>query len=321
MISGPPQQIDTLIDTVRQRNCYATRVNIEVAPHNPAMDALQPQMRSELADLAPRPPAIPIISTTYADLDSRPVFDAEHWATNMRNPVRFQQAIAAAGGDHHTFIEISAHPLLTHSITDTLDSSHDTANYSSIGTLQRDADDTLTFHTNLNTAHTARPPQTPHPPEPHPVLPTTPWQHTHHWISTTSATHHTADTHPLLGIGVTDPTNGTRVWECELDPDLLWLGDHVIDDLCVLPGAAYAEVAMAAATDAFRAPEGDQAQPWMIRELSLHQVLHVTNGSVLVTTLTGDEQTCQVEMRTRSGSSGWIKHATATVARATPSGS
>ena len=70
-------------------------------------------MRSELADLTPRTPTIPIISTTYEDIDTRPVFDAEHWATNMRNPVRFQQAITAAGTDHHTFIEISAHPLLT----------------------------------------------------------------------------------------------------------------------------------------------------------------------------------------------------------------
>ncbi|HTX96098.1 MAG TPA: type I polyketide synthase [Mycobacterium sp.] len=315
VIAGPPDTIDALIDKVRQQNGFATRVNIEVAPHNPAMDALQPQMRSELADLTPRPPTIPIISTTYADLDSHPVFDAEHWATNMRNPVRFQQAVVAAGADHHTFIEISAHPLLTHSITDTLSSSYKAANYLSIGTLQRDAHDTLTFHTNLNTAHTTRPPQTPHPPEPHPVLPTTPWQHTHHWISTTSAAYHAADTHPLLGIGVTDPTNGTRVWESKLDPDLLWLGDHIIDVLCVLPGAAYAEVALAAATDAF-ASEHDQ--PWMICELNLHQMLHVSEGTVLVTTLTGDEQRCRVEIRTRSGSSGWTTHATATVARATP---
>lgn len=311
VISGPPAQIDELIDTVRQQDGFAARVNIEVAPHNPAMDALQPQMRSELADLTPQPPTIPIISTTYADLDACPVFDAEHWATNMRNPVRFQQAITRAGAAYHTFIEISAHPLLTHSISDTLNSSYDAGNYLSIGTLQRDADDTITFHTNLNTAHATRPPQTPHPPEPHPVLPTTPWQHSRHWVDTTSAAYRRADTHPLLGLGVTDPTSGTRIWESELAPDLLWLSDHVIDDLVVLPGAAYAEIALAAATDAFGVE-----QPWMIDELDLHQMLHVTEGTTLVTTLTGDEQRCHVEIRSRSGSSGWTTHATATVARA-----
>ncbi|WP_078755969.1 phthiocerol type I polyketide synthase PpsB [Mycobacterium tuberculosis] len=193
VIAGPTEQIDELIARVRAQNRFASRVNIEVAPHNPAMDALQPAMRSELADLTPRTPTIGIISTTYADLHTQPIFDAEHWATNMRNPVRFQQAIASAGsgadGAYHTFIEISAHPLLTQAIADTLEDAHrptkSAAKYLSIGTLQRDADDTVTFRTNLYTADIAHPPHTCHPPEPHPTMPTTPWQHTHHWIATT----------------------------------------------------------------------------------------------------------------------------------------
>ncbi|AKN15834.1 polyketide synthase [Mycobacterium haemophilum DSM 44634] len=183
VIAGPTEQIDELIDRVRAQNRFASRVNIEVAPHNPAMDALQPQMRSELADLAARTPTIPILSTTYADLGSRPVFDAEHWATNMRNPVHFQQAIMTAGTDYHTFIEISAHPLLTQAIIDTLHCAQHGTRYTSIGTLQRDADDTITFRTNLNTANTAHPPHTPHPAEPHVTIPSTPWQHTRHWIT------------------------------------------------------------------------------------------------------------------------------------------
>ncbi|WP_079066276.1 phthiocerol type I polyketide synthase PpsB [Mycobacterium tuberculosis] len=193
VIAGPTEQIDELIARVRAQNRFASRVNIEVAPHNPAMDALQPAMRSELADLTPRTPTIGIISTTYAALHTQPVFDAEHWATNMRNPVHFQQAIASAGsgadGAYHTFIEISAHPLLTQAIADTLEDAHrptkSAAKYLSIGTLQRDADDTVTFRTNLYTADIAHPPHTCHPPEPHPTIPTTPWQHTHHWIATT----------------------------------------------------------------------------------------------------------------------------------------
>jgi len=319
VISGPTEQIDELIEAARAQGRFASKVNIEVAPHNPAMDALQPAMRAELAGLSPQPPTVPILSTTYENLQAPSAFDAEHWAANMRNPVRFQQAITAAAAEHHTFIEVSAHPLLTHAINETLAARENTgsADYLSLGTLQRDAHDTLTFHTNLNTTHTTYPPQTSHACEPYPVLPTTPWQHTRHWISPTIAAHHTANTHPLLGIGVTDPTSGTRIWECELRPDLLWLGDHVIDDLCVLPGSAYAEVALAAATDAFESAESSPG--WMIRELSLHQMLHVTDDTVLVTTLTGDEQACRIEIRTRNAASGWIKHATATVARETVS--
>jgi phthiocerol/phenolphthiocerol synthesis type-I polyketide synthase A len=186
VIAGPTRHIDTLVAAVRAQNRFATRVNIEVAPHNPAMDALAPQMRSELADLSPRTPSIPIISTTYQDLSSCPVFDAEHWATNMRNPVRFQQAIAhaaRAGAPYHTFIEISAHPLLTQAVSETLHTAQHGTRYTSIGTLQRDTDDTITFRTNLNTTHTTHPPRTPHQAEPHPQIPTTPWHHTRHWIN------------------------------------------------------------------------------------------------------------------------------------------
>ena len=98
---------------------------------------------------------------------------------NVRQPARLSQAITAAAQDHATFIEISAHPILTHAVDDTLES---VTHHHSVGTLWRDGDDTVSFHTNLNTIHTSHPPQTPHPTEPHPVLPTTPWHHTRHWL-------------------------------------------------------------------------------------------------------------------------------------------
>ncbi|WP_414016866.1 hypothetical protein, partial [Mycobacterium tuberculosis] len=37
------------------------------------------------------------------------------------------------------------------------------ARYTSLGTLQRDTDDVVTFRTNLNKAHTIHPPHTPPP--------------------------------------------------------------------------------------------------------------------------------------------------------------
>ncbi|UXA08639.1 SDR family NAD(P)-dependent oxidoreductase [Mycobacterium sp. SMC-2] len=218
VIAGPNQEIDELIDTVRAQNRFASRVNIEVAPHNPAMDPLQPLMRAQLADLTPQPPTIPILSTTYANLDTRPTFDAEHWATNMRNPVHFHQAIAHAvssrSGPYHTFIEISAHPLLTQAISETL-AGRD--GYLSIGTLQRDTDDTVTFRTNLYAAGEAAP-QTPHPPEPHPQIPTTPWQHTRHWIDARAASSQPRDTNGLAAAAQPAPAGGGPLdeWSCRL---------------------------------------------------------------------------------------------------------
>ena len=173
--------------------------------------------------------------------------DAEYWVANLRHPVRFSPAVAAAGAAHTTFIEISPHPLLTYAISDTLGDTH----HHALGTLARDTDDTVTFHTDLNTTHTTHPPTPsirPNPTRSCPPRPgTTPatgsppirpprWEHTRCWASASP---------------IRPTASGSGKARCA--PDLLWLGDHRVDDACVLPGAAYAELALAAATDAFGA--------------------------------------------------------------------
>ncbi|TFV57979.1 SDR family NAD(P)-dependent oxidoreductase, partial [Mycobacterium sp. PS03-16] len=111
-----------------------------------------------------------------------------------------------------------------------------------VGTLARDTDDTLTFHTNLNTTHTTHPPQTPHPPEPHPQLPTTPWHHTRHWIEFAPRSAAQIATHrdSAAQAGGVIPAE----WNCELtwmpsttgdpvaDLDASWLviGDRALGD-------------------------------------------------------------------------------------------
>ncbi|GAB2998207.1 type I polyketide synthase [Mycobacterium bourgelatii] len=307
VISGPTEQIDELIERVRFQDRFASRVNIEVAPHNPAMDALQPAMREELADLAPRPPKIPILSTTYEDLSTRPVFDAEHWATNMRNPVRFQQAIssAASNAHQHTFIEVSAHPLLTHAITETLGGATE---YLSIGTLHRDTDDTVTFHTNL--AVLGRTPETTGSLA---DIPTTPWQHVQFWVEGRSvADLIAADAHPLLGVHVEVPSSQDHVWQADVGTAVSpWLGDHKVFGQPALPAAAYAEIALAAACEALGLP----AEAVSINQLEVEQMLTLEEHTTLSTQLirNGDNKV-RIEIYSRS-SGGWTRHA---VAKAEP---
>ncbi len=179
VIAGPPDQVDAVIAAAGAQNHFARRVNMEVASHTALMDPVLPELRSALADLTPKTPTIPFISTVADAGGAVPVLDADYWVANVRQPVQFSRAITVAGQNHCTFIEISPHTVLTHAISDTLGSTH----HHSIGTLQRDTHDTLTFHSNLNATHTIRPPKLPHPPEPHPLIPVTPWQHTHHWIT------------------------------------------------------------------------------------------------------------------------------------------
>ncbi|MEW5809830.1 MAG: type I polyketide synthase [Actinomycetota bacterium] len=180
VIAGPPDQVDAAIAVVDAQDKLARRVDVDVASHHPIIDPILDELRAELVTLQPRTPTIPVLVTT----DGRPtdgtnVFDADHWVANLRNPVRFARAVASAGADHTVFVEVSPHPLLGYAIKDTLASHHH-----SLATLQRDANDTLTFRTNLNATHTTRPPKTPARPGPRVQIPTTPWQHAHHWIQT-----------------------------------------------------------------------------------------------------------------------------------------
>ena len=194
VIAGPTAAIDTILAAARQRNSFARMVNMEVASHHPMMDPILAELRASLADLAPKAPRIPII-TTVENAAATPAFDADHWVANVRNPVRFRHAIATAGTGHTTFIEISPHPMLTKAVSDTLGGTH----HHSLGTLQRDTHDTLTFHTNLNAAQTTEPPHTDHPAEPHPAIPTTPWHHSHHWIHATPSASRSRSTPTVRG--------------------------------------------------------------------------------------------------------------------------
>jgi acyl transferase domain-containing protein/acyl carrier protein len=306
VIAGPPEQVDALISVVARQDRLARRIDVDVASHHPIIDPVLPQLRASLADLRPASPTVPLITTTYQDCSASNVFNGAYWCDNLRNPVRFSQAVCTAAENHTTFIEVSPHPLLTHAISETVGERH----HHAIATLQRDANDTLTFHSNLNAAHTTHPPRTPHPPELHPAVPTTPWHHAHHWIST--GAQRDSSVHPLLGTGVTDPSNGRRIWENVLGSDDLWFGDHLVGDVCVMPAAALAEIALAAVTETFGGP----VDRWTIRELRLDRLIHLADQTTIVTTLTGDESLSQVKIGSRRGTSKWVEHATATLERA-----
>ncbi len=215
VIAGPPDQVDAVIAVVDAQDKLARRIDVDVASHHPIIDPVLPELRAALAGLAPQPPSIPIITTTREPSNAATVFDADYWAANLRNPVRFTQAVAAAGAEHTTFVEVSPHPLLTYAIAETLAEAH----HHSIGTLQRDTHDTLTFHTNVNAIHTIRPPELPHPPGTPPVVPATPWHHTRHWITLHGEP---ADAQP--GSGHTGPVSAFDDWFCELTWPIRELG-------------------------------------------------------------------------------------------------
>jgi phthiocerol/phenolphthiocerol synthesis type-I polyketide synthase D len=302
VIAGPPEQVDAVIAAVAARNLLARRIEVDVASHHPIIDPILPQLRSALADLAPKPPTIPMISTTYEG--PAPLLDADYWAANLRNPVRFHQAItqAMSGAGHHTFIEVSPHPVLTHAITDTLGE----ANTHTIGTLQRDADDTTAFHTQLADVGRIPPRDTTGRLA---DIPVTPWQHTQFWVDDRSGMADSVAAHPLLGVHIEVPSSRDHVWQADVGTaPSPWLADHKVFGQAVMPAAAFAEIALAAASEALGMP----AQALSINQLEVEQMLTLDDHTQLTTQLThAADDKIRIEIYSRSSGRDWSRHATA----------
>ncbi|MET0896297.1 MAG: type I polyketide synthase [Mycobacterium sp.] len=218
VIAGPVAPVDAVIATVGAQNRFARRVNMEVASHTALMDPILPELRSALVDLSPQTPTVPFLSTAVDGFSLQDGFlggllDADYWVHNVRQPARLMQAVTAAAADNGTFIEISAHPILTHAIGETVEP---LGRYHCLGTLWRDGDDTVRFHTNLNSTHTTRPPETPHLPEPHPVLPATPWMHSRHWFDFAPVRQRSEPARPR-GAWSAEADLVPQDWYCELD--------------------------------------------------------------------------------------------------------
>ena len=192
VVAGPPEQVDAVIAVVSAQDHWPAGSGRRRL-HHAIIDPVLPDLRTELADLDPQPPAIPVFVTTGGRTGGQQrsdsgtdsgteLFDAAHWVDNLRNPVRFTQAVAAAGAHHTFFIEVSPHPLLSYAIDQSLEGVH----HHTLGTLQRDTND----------VHLPRQPQR------HPYgapaggaasgrtasdAAGPPWHHTRHWLQVSAA--------------------------------------------------------------------------------------------------------------------------------------
>ncbi|MEW2475411.1 type I polyketide synthase [Micromonospora gifhornensis] len=98
-------------------------VDSDVAFHSPQMDELTADLAAACADLPPAEvPTVAVYSTASTDSRTAAPRDGAYWAANLREQVRLAQAVEAAAADgYRLFLEVSAHPVVTHSIAETLD--------------------------------------------------------------------------------------------------------------------------------------------------------------------------------------------------------
>ncbi|NUP51007.1 MAG: SDR family NAD(P)-dependent oxidoreductase, partial [Catenulispora sp.] len=123
VVSGTPEDLDAFEAALSKRRILRWRVpaTADFAAHSPRVEPIQPELTRELARIRPAAGQIAFYSTAYGRWLSGAELDAGYWYANVREQVRFADAVAElARSGHRTFLEVSAQPVLTGSITETV---------------------------------------------------------------------------------------------------------------------------------------------------------------------------------------------------------
>ncbi|AXE90800.1 type I polyketide synthase [Streptomyces sp. Go-475] len=175
VVTGEEAAVAALVRRLEGQGRAARPMRVVGAGHSPQVDGLLPELVEALSGLRGRRPVVPVHSTVLDDPRGDCVFDADHWAANLRRPVRLDRALASAAADGHTaFVEISPHPVLTGAVADTVPGAL------ALATLRRDADGAEAFAGRLAALYAAGQPL-PVPPGRVIDLPAPRWRHVRHW--------------------------------------------------------------------------------------------------------------------------------------------
>ncbi|OLE26824.1 MAG: hypothetical protein AUG49_07220 [Catenulispora sp. 13_1_20CM_3_70_7] len=97
VVCGPVEAVEHLLARCAEQGVKARMIDVDYASHGPA--------------------GVPILSTVTGRMLDGPETTAEYWYANLRNTVRFHEAISAlAASGHQKFLEVSAHPVLAPAI-------------------------------------------------------------------------------------------------------------------------------------------------------------------------------------------------------------
>jgi phthiocerol/phenolphthiocerol synthesis type-I polyketide synthase D len=307
VVAGVTAQVTELIASVEARGRLAKLVKAAVPAHSVLVDPLVGALTDGLRGLAPSAAQTRFYSTALDDPRAVPVLDAAYWGANIRQPVRFAQAIAAAAEDgHRSFIEISPHPVLIHALIDNARASgveHPVV----LGTGRRCEDETAHLHAQLAALELSGAALSGAEQGDARIvdLPRTKWRHTRHWLEPRRRPA-TVAAHPLLGERIELPGETRRAWRSELDPaDRRGFGDGRWVAL-----SAWLELAHAASIEALRS-HGSRVS---VQDLELHAPLALADRCTLTTSVeVTTRRSGRLAVHSRVGNGPWRAHLSATV--------
>jgi acyl transferase domain-containing protein len=256
VIGGVAEPVRNLVAAWEQRDIFAREIPVDVASHSAQVDPILDELSDVLAELNPRKPETPFYSATSFDPREQPMCDARYWSDNLRHMVRFAAAIQAALEDgHRVFAELAPHPLLTHAVEQTAGSLG--MPLAALAAMRREQElphGLRGFLADLHSAGAAIDFSVIYPGGQLVDAPLPTWSHrplllTRSGHDSRTGAAYTVPVHPLMGAHVRLHEEPERhVWQGDVGTVAQpWLDDHRIHNVAVLPGAAYCEMACAAA--------------------------------------------------------------------------
>ena len=327
VVSGDPEALEELQAACTADGIRARLVPVDYASHSAHVTELETHLLDVLAPIDPRTPRIPFYSTVDQSWLDSPVVDGGYWYRNLRQTVRFAESVRAVlDAGHGAFIEISAHPVLTAAIQETIEAAG--ADAAALGTLRRDDGGQDRVLASLAEAHVRGvtvdwsgyfPGVNPSP------LPTYAFQRERFWLDAGESG--PADLaayglgpagHPMLGALVGVAGDDAQLFTASLSVAALpWLADHVVAGNILVPSTAFVELALHA---------GGRLGAEVLEELTLEAPLIVPERDAVELQLTvgspdGDgRRTLLVHARPAGGElldTPWTRHAAGVLGQAT----
>ncbi|MFI1369356.1 type I polyketide synthase [Streptomyces griseochromogenes] len=139
VVSGEPEALSEFERELSARHVLRWRIpETDFVAHSPAVEPLAVVLERELAGIAPRAGRVPMVSTVTGEWVSGPEVDAGYWYANLRQMVRFEEAVRVLiTGGYGAFVEVSPHPVLTGPVSETAEDVGN-ADVVVVGTLERD---------------------------------------------------------------------------------------------------------------------------------------------------------------------------------------
>ncbi|WP_327072833.1 type I polyketide synthase [Kitasatospora purpeofusca] len=287
VVSGTPEELDTLAARCETDGIQARRIAVDYASHSPQVEELREELLHLLAPVTPRTGHTPLISTVTGEAIDTATMDAGYWFTNLRETVRFDTALTTLlTTGHRVFVETSPHPVLTGPVTQAAENTG-TEGVHAIGTLRRGEGGQLRLLHSLAEAHTTglTVDWTPWTGAGHLTdLPTYAFQHRRHWLPAAKPVLDATGLglnpagHPLLGAAVRLASQDGLVLTGQVSLGMHpWLADHGVFGAVVLPGTAFVELALHAA---------DRVGHRVLDELTLERPLVLTDTAQSVIQVT-----------------------------------